>query len=127
MQRMERSAGIRFIRRMLDAALVDAPDDVYGNPIRYFDNGRTLPLSLRLVWAMRGAGWVMVSSNAGYRKVEGIRRRLELEDLLNMTFIAIGAALMRQMQLNDQARDRVATHLWESLHEKRVVLRRVAR
>jgi hypothetical protein len=101
--------------------------NVDGDPMRYFDNGRTLLISMRLMSAMRRAGWAMVSSEAGYKRVNGIRRRLDMEDLLNGIFIAIGAKTIRQMPHNDQARDEAARQIWETFHHNRVVLRRVAR
>jgi hypothetical protein len=124
-QREARLQGIRFVRKMLDTALEDAPADVWDDPAKAFDNGRTLALSLRLVRAIHTAGFVMRAHSGGPKIINGMRERLELEDMFDATLIAAGHSSIKAIQQNDQARDRLAEQLWESLHQKHVVLRKV--
>lgn len=123
----KRMEGRIFIRKMLDAALQDAPDDVYDNPLRVFDTGNTLLMSQRMVRAIHGAGYRVRSMQREWGRAGSIRRRLELEDLIDTALVAAGAQTIRNMEVNDQARDTVAQKIWDTFHQRRVVLERANR
>jgi hypothetical protein len=123
-EREARLRGTRFVRKMLDAALENAPDDVWDDPVRFFDNGRTLTLSLRLVRAVSRAGYTMRASR-DHKNIDGLKQRMELEDFFDMSLIAAGHASLKAIRENDQARDRLAERLWDGLHHNHVILRKV--
>jgi len=75
--------------------------------------------------AIHDAGYAMRAHSAGDKVVNGVRHRLELEDMFTGTLIAAGHSSLRAIQQNDQARDRLAEQLWDSLHQKHVILRKV--
>lgn len=119
----QRQRGTLFIRNMIDAALAGAGEDadVYGDPLRYFDNGRHQPLTLGIARAIGSAGWIVKSSQAG-RRSSPSRERMDLEDLISMALIALGRQKMRDMAHNVQARDHAASAIWDTLHHAKIVL-----
>lgn len=126
MERMKEPDGTRLLRKILDGALVDAPDDVYVVPDRLWDQGGPLPLTTRIVRSFYAEGWEFKSSSANRRQlVDGTRARMDFEDLLDTALIACPGKDVRHMQVNDQARERVAKKVWQFLHQRHVVLRRV--
>jgi hypothetical protein len=102
--------------------LADSPDDVCVDPLRVFETGRHLPLSVRMANAIHRQGWELRSSNAGHKRVDGIRRRMEIEDLIDTTLVAVGRRGVSGIVVNDQARDAFVRHLYDSFHRNRVVL-----
>lgn len=112
----------RFLRSVIDDALLDAPEEVCGNPLQVFESRKHLPLSRRIANVLDRRGWELRSSNAGSKRVDGIRMRMEIEDLIDMTLVAIGRRGVRGILENDEARDALSSHLYETFHHKRVVL-----
>ena len=117
-----RNRAQRFLRAILDDALTDAPDDVLGNPLDVFKNGRHLPLSRRFASALERRGWMMRSGQASRRSIDGIRSRMEIEDLLDTVLVGVGRSGIRGLLVNDQARDAFVRVLYDTFRQKRVVL-----
>jgi hypothetical protein len=121
----DRQDRVRFVRRIIDAALDAAPDDVCCDPNVLFGGRGPHPFSRRFVRAVREAGFdVRTTARIGTKRVQSITQRLDLEDLIDMALIAAGRQAVAQMLINDQARDRMAERLCDTLSRRIVLVKR---
>jgi len=119
-----RNRKIRFIGKLLDDALDGATDSDFINPQRLLERGGPHPLSVRLARAVEQAGF-MLRTNGKMVRAHGVRRRLQLEDEIDPILVWVGARLLNNARYNSQARDQLATKIYESFHRKRLVLVRI--
>ena len=127
----KREQGQLLVRHVLDAALIDAPSDILTDGFDRIGSGVTSFLALRMTRAFADAGWALASST-GWKRVDGVRQRMELEDLIDGTLFSCGREVIGLMKSGDHAarvagREYVARRIWEALHHKKAVLRRVRR
>lgn len=120
----KRTQLVRFIRRVLDRALEHNAELVSIKPHVILDRPGAHPFSLAFVNALRGLGWELRATEA-WKITDGIRRRMELEDLIDMTLMGVTRSKLMQAAVNDRARDYLAEQLFQTLHKKRVVLARI--
>lgn len=119
---------IAFIRAMLDRVLEGADATLVEDPSRYFDDGRSLPLSIRLCRAIM-MDWRIEIRREDWRHVDGIRLRLGVEDFLNSCLIGAGKAALARMLSRDEAiaegaRTELAVRIAREFHRQGVVVRR---
>lgn len=113
-----------LVRRMLDSALIDAPEDVYATSVL----NPPLALASRIVLAFSGEGLAFVRST-GWKRSNGRRGHMEFEDLVEMALCGCGAKVIRLMNSGDSSarqagRDYVARSICRVLHEHHVILKR---
>ena len=118
-----------FVRRMLDAALADADMEVVGDPLDCFNHGNPLPLSRRFVRAVHEAGWEFRIDRPRYKNTDGVRTRMEIEDMIDTALIATGWARMKMMLARDPAiaegaRAELTARIHQRLQQDKVVVRR---
>ncbi len=120
-----RNRKIWFIRKLLDDALEGAGDADFINPQRLFDRGGPHPVSARLARAVEQAGYMLRTDGKATVRAQGVRRRLQLEDEIDPILVWVGARGLNDARYNSQARDRLATRIYEAFHRKRLVLVRI--
>ena len=120
---------VAFVRDMLDLVLEGADANLVGDPNKFFDHGRALPLSIRLVRAFSQAGWDMVIQRASWRHVDGVKLRMGLEDFVTTCLVGAGKDVLERMIHKDDAvaegaRAEVAMRIARYFHAQGVVARR---
>jgi hypothetical protein len=121
---IDRMGRTRLLRGFIDAALLDAPEDICADPRRLMESPGPHPFSTRFVRAVREAGFEITFRSIGTKRVGGITQRMDLEDLVDMSLLAAGAAAVQAMSENDQARDRMAERLADTFRSRLILKRR---
>lgn len=116
----ERLRAQMFLRKMLDDALVDATRDVEGS-VEPIIEGRSHALTRRLCAAIERQGYALRSHTWGTKRVDGIRRRMELQDFVD-TIVMASSPHLFGIRHNSQIRDEFVRKLYDLLHSKRAVL-----
>lgn len=114
----------RLLRGFIDAALVDAPEGICADPRRLMSAPGPHPFSSRFVRAVREAGFEIAFRRIGTKRIGGVTQRMDLEDLVDMTLLAVGASAVKAMRVNDEARDRMAERLADTFRNRLILKRR---